>query len=288
MTHRRDFPFIERIRVRWQEVDAQNVVFNGHYLTYVDVAISGWWRAIGMPYPDAMIPLDADIFVRHHSLSYHAPARLDDVLDVGLRCEHIGNSSLKMVWAVWCDNRLLVTGETVYVCTSLSRGGPMTVPEALRRQIAAHAAARPVVTVELGEWDTLRQHAGGIREAVFVKEQGIDASEEYDHLDAGAVHAVARNLDGFAVATGRLVREAQADGHAVIGRMAVIRSARGSRAGRLVFDALVAEAARLGVQVIELHAQSSARGFYEKAGFSVTGQPFDEVGIEHVLMTRRL
>ena len=50
---RGDFRFVHRLRVRWAEVDAQKVVFNGHYLTYLDVAISDYWRAVGLPYPDA-------------------------------------------------------------------------------------------------------------------------------------------------------------------------------------------------------------------------------------------
>ncbi|TXI95887.1 MAG: acyl-CoA thioesterase, partial [Aquabacterium sp.] len=44
MTTPADFTFIHRLRVRWAEVDGQHVVFNGHYLTYLDVAITEFWR----------------------------------------------------------------------------------------------------------------------------------------------------------------------------------------------------------------------------------------------------
>ena len=48
---RQQFRFVHSLRVRWAEVDKQNIVFNGHYLTYFDVAITEYWRCIGVPYP---------------------------------------------------------------------------------------------------------------------------------------------------------------------------------------------------------------------------------------------
>ena len=48
---RAEFRCVSRLRVRWAEVDMQKVVFNGHYLTYIDTAVAEYWRAIGLPYP---------------------------------------------------------------------------------------------------------------------------------------------------------------------------------------------------------------------------------------------
>ena len=45
-----DFRFLERLRVRWAEIDAQKIVFNSHYLMYFDTAVAGYWRALAMPY----------------------------------------------------------------------------------------------------------------------------------------------------------------------------------------------------------------------------------------------
>ena len=41
------FSFFHPLRVRWAEVDPQSIVFNGHYLTYADVAITEYFRALG-------------------------------------------------------------------------------------------------------------------------------------------------------------------------------------------------------------------------------------------------
>jgi len=48
---REDFTFVHSLRVRWAEVDRQDVVFNGHYFLYFDVAVAEYWRAIGFSLP---------------------------------------------------------------------------------------------------------------------------------------------------------------------------------------------------------------------------------------------
>jgi acyl-CoA thioester hydrolase len=40
------------MRVRWAEVDKQGIVFNGHYLMYFDVGITGYYRALAYAYPE--------------------------------------------------------------------------------------------------------------------------------------------------------------------------------------------------------------------------------------------
>jgi YbgC/YbaW family acyl-CoA thioester hydrolase len=288
MAKREDFPFIHRLRVRWQEVDAQQVVFNGHYLSYLDVGIGEYWRAIGMPYPDGMAHLGADVYVRQHTLSYHAPAQLDDSLDIGLRCESIGTSSIKIAWAVWCDHRLLVTGEAVYVYTSLETRRSQPVPDIMRQQIHAHAHGQPVTELTLAAWSELQPDAQTVRRKVFIEEQAVPEPEEWDEDDAQALHAVLCNLAGLPLATGRLITLGLPQGQAKIGRLAVLRSMRGVGAGRTVLRALIEAAAQKGCQHVSMHAQTSAQRFYESEGFVAQGDVFDEVGIPHVLMSLTL
>lgn len=284
MTQPADFRFHHRLRVRWVEVDAQQVVFNGHYLTYLDVAVTEFWRTVGLPYPDAMRHVGGDIFVRRNTLAYHAPARLDDWLDIGMRCERIGTSSITLNWAVWSQGRLLVTGEVVYVFTDLASARSAPVPDAVRRQLDAHTQGAPVTQLVCGPWEALAEAAQAVRLAVFVGEQGIPESEEWDADDAIAVHAVVRTLAGLPLATGRLILSGEA-GHARIGRMAVLRSARGIGLGREVLQALIAQARERGVRHIGIHAQLSAMPLYAQAGFVPVGEVFDEVGIPHRCMT---
>ncbi len=286
MAQRTQFPFIHRLRVRWQEVDAQQVVFNGHYLSYLDVAISEYWRAVGLPYPDGFKHLGGDVYVRHQALSYHAPARLDDWLDIGLRCESIGTSSIKMSWAVWSDHRLLVTGEVVYVYIAMAHGRPHPVPPAFRQQIQAHAAGDPVTTLSLGSWTSLAHGSRQVRSEVFIVEQAVPADEEWDADDEQACHALVCNHAGLPLATGRLITAGMPTGEARIGRMAVLRSMRGAGLGQAVLQALLEKALEQGCHRITLHAQTAAQAFYARLGFAPSGEVFDEVGIPHITMIK--
>src|SRR5207237_225524 len=92
--HRKDFRFFHCLRVRWAEVDMQKIVFNAHYLMYFDTAIADYWRALALPYEEAMHELGGDLYVRKATIDFRASARMDDVLDVGMRCTRIGNSSM--------------------------------------------------------------------------------------------------------------------------------------------------------------------------------------------------
>ena len=284
---RDQFPLVHRLRVRWAEVDAQQVVFNGHYLTYLDVAISEYWRATGLPYPDAWVALKGDIYARGHQLAYHAPARLDDWLDVGVRTARIGNSSITVAWALWNDHRLVTTGEAVYVHVDLATGRPAPVPASVREQIAAHAQGQAVTRLHLGGWAALQSAAMQVRAPVFIEEQQVPAEEEIDADDTAAVHAVVENLGGLPLATGRLITAGQAPGVARIGRLAVIKSMRGAGVGRQVLRALMGHARAQGVHTVHIHAQTSALPFYLAEGFQTEGQPFDEVGIPHIAMVWR-
>lgn len=288
MTRPSDYRFNHRLRVRWVEVDAQQVVFNGHYLTYLDTAISDYWREVGMPYPDAFMFVQGDVFVRRNMLEYHAPARLDDWIDIGIRCERIGTSSITMAWAMWAQGRLLVTGETIYVFTSLGTGKATPVPESVRQQLLNHDQGLPVHAIQCGTWDEVASSARAVRLAVFVHEQQIAEEEEWDADDALAIHAVVSNLAGMPLATGRLIHQGMPEHHAKIGRMAVLRSTRGIGLGDMVLLALIEQAHARGIQHISLHAQVSAKAFYARHGFEAVGDEFDEVEIPHQMMTLTL
>src|SRR5262245_36963886 len=98
---RQDFRFFHRLRVRWAEVDMQKIVFNAHYLMYFDTAISDYWRAMALPYEEAMQALGGDLYVKKATVEYHASARMDDQVDVALKCARVGNSSIQFTGAIF-------------------------------------------------------------------------------------------------------------------------------------------------------------------------------------------
>ena len=283
---RQNFRCMHRLRVRWAEVDMQKIVFNAHYLMYIDTAMSEYWRALALPYEASMHILGGEMYVKKATVEYHASAKLDDTLDVGMRCARIGNSSCVFEAAIFCGDRLLVTGELVYVFADPATQTSTPVPAALRAMLEGYEAGAEMVEVRTGDWNTLGRDAARLRTAVFVREQGIPADVEADALDASARHAVLYNRLGQPVATGRLLQ--QAPGVSRIGRMAVDRSVRGAQWGRVLLAALVEAARARGDTQVQLHAQCSAQGFYERAGFTVAGAPYEEAGLAHVLMTQAL
>ncbi|MCS7068507.1 MAG: thioesterase family protein [Meiothermus sp.] len=130
--NRSDFSFFHRLRVRWAETDPQGIVFNGHYLTYFDVGITEYWRALGIPYPSTVERFGVDLFVVKASVEYHAPAYYDDELDIGVRTGRIGNSSMQFVLGIFRGEAHLISGEVIYVAANAQTRKPQTVPQALR------------------------------------------------------------------------------------------------------------------------------------------------------------
>ena len=282
MTYR----YHERLRVRWSEIDSQHIVFNAHYLTYADTAIAGYWRALGLPYHESMALLGGDTYLKKSTVEHHASALYDDVLTVGLRCKRLGTSSLVFDANIVRGDTLLTSIELVYVFADPRTQTSQPIPAALRQVIENFEAGKDIAQLHVGGWNALGQQAGEVRTAVFVQEQGIGAEDEWDAMDAQSLHAVLVNGLGQTVATGRLLPSEH--GQAKIGRMAVLRVLRGTGQGGRILQALCEQALARGDTEVFLHAQRSSQGFYNKLGFSVVGEPFMEVGIAHVSMSKRL
>lgn len=284
--NRSDFRFFHRLRVRWAEVDMQKIVFNAHYLMYFDTAVTEYWRAMAFPYEEGMKALDGDLYVVKATVEFHGSARMDDQIDVAMKCARVGNSSLTFSGAIFRGDDHLISGELVYVFADPRTQTSRPVPARLRDMLTAHEAGADMLDIRIGRWDELGPAARTLRTAVFVEEQRIPMEIELDDADATAVHAVAFNRIGQVVGTGRLLQPAPGVGR--IGRMAVHRVLRGGSLGRRVLDALMDAARARGDREVLLHAQQSAEGFYAHLGFQPRGERFVEAGITHLEMFKPL
>lgn len=141
---RSDFAFSHPLRVRWAEVDRQGIVFNGHYLTYFDVGITEYWRAIGYPYPDALLEQGSDTFAVKATIEYNAPAHYDDLLEVRVRVKRIGRTSLQFVLEIHRGEAHLISGELIYVNADADTRKPVPVPAFLRDAIVRFERVPPV------------------------------------------------------------------------------------------------------------------------------------------------
>ena len=123
-----------------------------------------------------------------------------------------------------------------------------------------------------------------IRTTVFVEEQEVPLELEMDEYDAVATHFLLRDGE-TPLATARLVDKY---GLAKIGRVAVLKEARGRGLGLLLMQAVIDEAKHRGFTESVLDAQTYAVPFYARLGYVAEGEEFDDAGIPHFLMRRNL
>jgi acyl-CoA thioester hydrolase len=138
-----DFACAPRLRVRWAEVDMQKIVFNAHYLTYIDTAIAEYWREIGLPYPEGYVErYGSDIFLRKATVEYLGPARYDDELEVCCRVAKLGRSSMTFQFEIYRTAELLISAELVYVNADSSMKA-MPLPEDVRERVRKYERLAP-------------------------------------------------------------------------------------------------------------------------------------------------
>src|SRR5512145_490514 len=117
-------------------------------------------------------------------------------------------------------------------------------------------------TVSLVSWHDGEPLLKSVREAVFIREQGVPEGLEWDGLDEGCRHALALSLQGEAIGCGRML----ANGH--IGRIAVLPQWREQRIGTAIMETLLDEARAQGLHRVDVDAQTQAVPFYRTLGFA--------------------
>ncbi len=140
---REDFRFLHTLRVRWAEADMQGVVFNAHYLTFFDVALTEYFRTLKESSDGSLGVSGDDLFVAHAELDYHASARYDDMLDVGVRISRFGRSSMDFRIEIFRGDEHLISGRMTYVYTDPAERRPAPIPEAFRAGVHAFERLAP-------------------------------------------------------------------------------------------------------------------------------------------------
>ena len=140
----------------------------------------------------------------------------------------------------------------------------------------------PAIVFRVATADADLQAAYSVRSIVFMGEQACPFREEFDGYDADAVHIVGME-GGEPVAVARL---RDVGGSMKFERIAIRSSWRGRGHGHALVDFMIETARARGARRFTMHAQSHLQEFYARHGFVRRGEPFDEVGIEHVEMVR--
>lgn len=131
-------------------------------------------------------------------------------------------------------------------------------------------------------WEQAQPVAGPLRFAIFVGEQNVPSGIELDDQDANCAHAVAFDVDGKPIGTGRLLPDG------TIGRMAVIKEWRRRGIGAEILQALSDEARKRGHASVAVSAQLQAAEFYREQGFTAEGKVYEDAGILHQKMSKKL
>lgn len=132
-----------------------------------------------------------------------------------------------------------------------------------------------------GVWEQLEQDAKHIREQVFIREQGIAPEDEWDDLDATAVHFMVYDKEQ-PIATARLLPQ-----HSV-GRVAVLMPYRKQGIGKILMQHIIDYARNQKLPYLKLSAQTYVTAFYEALGFKVQGEIYQDCGIPHIDMVLAL
>lgn len=130
------FRYAVYTRVAFSDTDAQGVVYYGRYLPYFDLARTEYHRQLG-----AVGVTRSEFVVRASEVQYLAPARFDDLLEVFVRIERIGHSSVTYRYAAHhidegADDLLMVTAVQTLVLIDHTTRATVEVPERFRQRVS--------------------------------------------------------------------------------------------------------------------------------------------------------
>jgi acyl-CoA thioester hydrolase len=128
---RDQYKFFQELRVRYAEVDSQGIVFNAHYLTYFDTAITEYMRNINYDYHALVSRTGYDFHLIKSTVEYLRPIRFDEIIEIGVTANKIGKSSLTWGLAIFKKGALecLAKGEIVWVCSKVGTNKSYPLPE---------------------------------------------------------------------------------------------------------------------------------------------------------------
>ena len=123
--------YAQDIRIRYGEVDAQGVVFNAHYLAYLDDVTDTWLRKLGSAFKET----GWEVMLRRADLTWHGSAGVHDVLRVDAEVVRWGTTSFDVAFEARVDNRLVLTATVFYVGVSAVDHAPTPPPLAVRAHL---------------------------------------------------------------------------------------------------------------------------------------------------------
>ncbi|MEK6228967.1 MAG: thioesterase family protein [Actinomycetota bacterium] len=134
-------PFVHRLRVRYAECDLQGVVFNAHYMTYLDEAMTELWRqTVGGGY-QGMVTAGTDMVVAEARLRFLSPARFDDEVAIEAQTTRLGTTGMTTELRIARDGETLAEAELRHVFVATDGSGKVPLPDEVRRGLEPNLRA---------------------------------------------------------------------------------------------------------------------------------------------------
>jgi acyl-CoA thioester hydrolase len=129
--------FVHRLRVRYHECDQQGHVFNAHYFTFFDIALTEAWREAIGPWAE-VVDKGIDLVVAEARARYLAGAQFDDELELRWWIERLGTTAMSTRIDVVRDGTVLVEGEMRHVCVEAGSTAKTPIPDDVRAALAPY------------------------------------------------------------------------------------------------------------------------------------------------------
>jgi acyl-CoA thioester hydrolase len=131
------------LRVRYQDCDAQHVVFNSRYSEYADLTSVEFLRA-ALPRPTDVFDGSFEVQTVRQVIEWKSPARLDNVLEVTAWVSRIGTTSLCSQRRRAGESDVLVITETTYVNVDPKTFAKQAIEPRMRAALEAGAAGKQI------------------------------------------------------------------------------------------------------------------------------------------------
>ena len=130
---------LTQVRVRYSETDQMGVVYYGRYAEYCEIARTEWIRALGLPYAQMEKEWGILLPVRTFQITYHAPARYDEVLTIHTWITHPPTSKITFAHAIYKEGPealLIAEAQVTLVFVSAQTWRPCRPPAAFYEALA--------------------------------------------------------------------------------------------------------------------------------------------------------
>jgi acyl-CoA thioester hydrolase len=128
-------PFVNRIRVRYAEIDGQGVVFNAHWLTYFDDSCTRFMESLGFG-SDFWVS-EFDVMLVKATIEWAGPARFDEWIDVAVEPVRLGTKSFDLRYTAAVGEHACCTATITYVAVVPGANTSIEIPDRVRRALEA-------------------------------------------------------------------------------------------------------------------------------------------------------